>query len=128
MNLKQTFLNYPNKARVFNNILRSQGAMHFICTYFECGIDIDQNNNFGDLETLNQFDMSLYEWFYKGCGMHTSINIPMTNLQDVEKIFDIKIQHENKTKHKIAEYKNTLELVRETHKKFYNEIESYNHN
>jgi len=127
INLKDTLIKYPNKARVFNNILRSQGNIHFVCGYFQEAIDIDQNNNFGDLNTLNQFDMSLYDWFYRGCGMHTSVNIPMNKLEDVEKIFNIKIGHKNKTltKTKAKYNKDTLNLVKETHKKFYNEIENY---
>ncbi len=129
INLKKTLRVYPNKARVFNNILRSQGNIHFITGYFKEAIDISNNNIFGNIKTLNQFDMSLYEWFYRGCGMHTSTNIPMDKLEDVEKLFNIKIPHKNSTpnKEKIkAEYdEETLGLVRSTHKKFYDEIKNY---
>ena len=127
VNLKNTLITYPNKARVFNNILRSQGNIHFICGYFDSSIDIDNNNNFGDLKTLNQFDMSLYEWFYRGCGMHTSYNTPMSELQDIEKLFNIKIGHENKTKNqeKLNYTKKSLKLIQTSHKKFYDEIKNY---
>ncbi len=122
INFKDTLVKYPNKARVFNNILRSQGNTHFITTYFKTYIDPD------DISTLDQFDMSLYEWFYNGCGMDTSINIPMDKLEDVEKLFDIKIGHENKTKTEQVDAiydKEVLELVRISHKKFYDEIDNY---
>jgi len=123
INFKSTLIKYPNKARVFNNILRSQGNIHFVTAYFKYAIVAD------DVNTLDQFDMSLYEWFYNGCGMNTSTNIPMDKLEDVEKLFDIKIGHENKTNAPAyieANYdEETLELVRVSHKKFYDEINNY---
>lgn len=121
INFKDTLIKYPNKARVFNNILRSQGNIHFITSYFDTAIDIDKDNNFGDLTTLDQFDMSLYEFFWKNIGGDTAINIPMNRLDKVEEIFNIKIPHSNKTKNKIeANYDvDTLKLVRKTHEKFY---------
>ncbi len=128
INLKDTLIKYPNKARVFNNILRSQGNIHFVNGYFKEAIDIDKDNIFGNISTLDQFDMSLYEWFYRGCGMHTSTNIPMPKLEDVETLFGIEIGHENKTQTKKANTnynKTTLKLVKLTHKKFYDEINSY---
>jgi hypothetical protein len=128
MNLKETLIKYPNKARVFNNILRSQGNIHFVNGYFDTAIDISRNNEFGDMSTLDQFDMSLYEWFYRGCGMHTSTNIPMDRLEDVEELFGIKICHENKTKPKNIKTnynKATIRQVIEVHKKFYDEINEY---
>jgi len=128
-NLKDTLIKYPNKARVFNNILRSQGNIHFVTGYFKEPIDI-KNNIFGDLETLDQFDMSLYEWFYRGCGMHTSTNIPMNKLEEVESLFDIKIGHQNKTRitennKDIIYNPKSLELVQLIDSKFYNEINNY---
>jgi len=123
INFKNTLIKYPNKTRVFNNILRSQGNIHFINSYFKGYFDTD------DIDTLEQFNMSLYEWYYNGCGMNTSKNIPMEKLEDIEKIFSISIKHNNKTTKKdsiITEYnKETLDLVRNTHKKFYDEISNY---
>ncbi len=75
--------------------------------------------------------MSLYEWFYRGCGMHTSTNIPMDKLTDIEKLFSISIGHENKTKlradnlNKAIYDEEVLKLVQDSHKKFYDEIDNY---
>lgn len=127
-NLKDTLIKFPNKARVFNNILRSQGNAHFVTTYFKEAIDISPDNVFGNIKTLDQFDMSLYEWFYKGAGLDTSINIPIERLDIIEDIFDIKIGHENKTNSKLEiEYTpDVLQELRKTHKKFYDEYNSFN--
>lgn len=122
INLKDTLIKFPNKARVFNNILRSQANIHFVTAYFTEAIQSDKP------ETLEQFNMSLYEWFFRGCGMHTSTNIPIKKLEDIEDLFNIKIGHQNKTKRKDLDVNyddETLKLVRETHKKFYQEIEEY---
>ena len=116
INLKETLIKFPNKARVFNNILRTQSNMHFITGYFTEAIDKDNP------DSLNQFDMSLYEWFYYGCGQETAINIPMNRLDIVEELFDIKIGHANKTsdsKPKEEYEPDVLELIRTTHSKFY---------
>jgi len=127
MNLKETLIKYPNKARVFNNILRSQGNIHFVCAYFKESIDLKAVEQ-GDYKSLEQFDMSLFEWFYRGCGMHTSTNIPMNKLSDVEALFDIEIGHENRTETKKVNSnytRSTLKLVQKIDKKFYHEIENY---
>ncbi len=128
INFKDTLIKFPNKARVFNNVLRSQANIHFVCGYFRGAINISKDNEFSDEPNLKQFDMSLYEWFYNRCGMNTSINIPMDRLQDVENLFGIYIGHENKTKSSsvdVSYNKDTLELVRKTHKKFYDEFDNY---
>jgi len=127
-NLKDTLLRFPNKARVFNNILRSQGNIHFVTGYFKRPIEIGKDNTIYDASSFNQFDMSLYEWFYNGCGMDTSINIPMEKLEDVENLFGITIGHNNKTipKDVDTEYKDeVLTMVRHIDKKFYDEIKEY---
>ncbi|MEA2021889.1 MAG: hypothetical protein U9N08_05385 [Candidatus Caldatribacteriota bacterium] len=128
INLKDTLIKYPNKARVFNNILRSQGNVHFINSYFKGSFDVYKP------ETLEQFNMSLYEWFYRGAGLHTvpeenlismdsmnSMN-SMNNLSKVEEIFDIKLKHlnktaENKPKEEINE--DILKLLHDTHEEFF---------
>jgi len=129
INFKDTLLKYPNKARVFNNVLRSQGNTHFIGGYFTEAIKITPDNVILDESSLDQFDMSLYEWFYKGCGMDTSTNIPMSDLKDVATLFNIDIPHANKTPTKDIDTtydKDILEQVRTTHSKFYKEINDYN--
>jgi hypothetical protein len=122
INFKKTLLQYPNKARVFNNLLRSQAHMHFITGYFQSAFNVDNP------ETLNQFDMSLYEWFWKNVGGENAIFIPMDRLDIVEKIFDIKIPHSNKTSEKKPESKfkeETIKLIEKSHKKFYDMINNF---
>jgi len=122
INFKETLLKFPNKARVFNNLLRSQGNLHFVTGYFTEAIDPSNPLSF------EQFNMSLYEWFWRGCGADTAVNIPMDRLDYVEELFDIKIGHDNKTKDKdlVIEYNDeTLALVRETHKEFYDLYEAF---
>lgn len=116
INMKDTLIKYPNKARVFNNLLRSQGNMHFVTGYFAEAINKEE------LSSYNQFDMSLYEWFFNGCGQDTAINIPMDRLDLVEELFDIKIGHDNKTSDDKPreEYEpEVLALIRTTHSKYY---------
>ena len=123
INFKDTLLKFPNKARVFNNLLRSQGNLHFVTGYFTEAITPE------DPMSYEQFDMSLYEWFWRGCGADSAINIPMDRLDYVEELFDIKIGHENKTSDKkldIAYDEETLALVRETHSEFYDLMDNFN--
>jgi len=125
VNLKDTLIKYPNKAKVFRNLLRSQGHMHFITGYFENDFDINKP------ETMEQFNMSLYEWYWKATGGEEAINIPMNKLSDIEKIFEINIPHVNKTSDKKPESNlsdESLELLRVTHKKFYDMYNSYQNN
>ncbi len=122
INFKDTLLKFPNKAKVFNNLLRSQGNLHFITGYFTEAIDPENQMSY------EQFDMSLYEWFWRGCGADTAINIPMDRLDYVEDLFNIEIGHENKTKDKKIDMDytdETLALVRETHKEFYDLIDNF---
>jgi len=122
VNLKDTLIKYPNKARVFRNLLRSQGHMHFITGYFENDFSVDNP------ETMEQFNMSLYEWFWKATGGEQAINIPMNRLDIIEDIFEIKIPHLNKTsKDKPDNFlsQESIELVRSTHKKFYEIIAKF---
>jgi hypothetical protein len=125
INFKNTLLQYPNKTRVFNNILRSQGNMHFITGYFNSGFSAK------DPDTLNQFDMSLYEWFWKNVGGEDAIFIPMDRLDVIEKIFNIEIPHSNKTpdeKPKKHFTEETLKLINKNHEKFYNMINDFDEN
>jgi len=122
INLKDTLIRYPNKARVFRNLLRSQGNMHFITGYFDSDFHPDKP------ETMAQFDMSLYEWFWKATGGEQAINIPMSRLDIIEDIFEIKIPHLNKTsddKPKVIISPETEELIRNNHTKFYDIISKF---
>lgn len=122
INLKDTLLRFPNKARVFNNILRSQGNMHFVTGYFTEAIDPS------DETTYEQFDMSLFEWFWRGCGADTAVNIPMNNIEYIEGLYDFKIGHENKTpdtKPREEFEPEVLELIRDTHAEFYDLMDAF---
>jgi hypothetical protein len=90
INLKNTLITFPNKARVFRNLLRSQSNMHFITGYFEGDFHPDDNNS------MLQFDMSLYDWFMRPMG-EDCIYVPMKRLDIIEKEFNIKIPHVNQT-------------------------------
>lgn len=116
INFKDTLIKYPNKARVFNNILRTQGHAHFITTYFKCAIDKEKPS------TYNQFDMSLFEWFWLHSGGEVADTIaPMNDLSILEDAFKIKIPHVNKTQSVSNEDfdEETLALIKTTHSKFY---------
>ncbi|RLF26671.1 MAG: hypothetical protein DRN14_06500 [Thermoplasmata archaeon] len=122
INLKDTLLKYPNKARVFNNLLRSQGNAHFVCGYFK------ESFNVNSPETLDQFDMSLYEWFFKNAGLDTATLIPMDRLDIVEDLFDISIGHDNKTnikKRRVRISPEVIGLIRDTHTEYYDTIEEF---
>ena len=119
LNMKDTFINFPNKAKVFRNLLRSQAHMHFVTGYFESDFHPK------DPETLEQFDMSLYEWFLKPMGDNT-IPVSMNRLDIIEDEFQIKIPHINATDPSKIDFnfsKDTVELIKETHKKYYEIIE-----
>jgi len=123
INLKDTLERFPNKARVFRNMLRSQSNLHFITGYFESDFHVD------DPDTMQQFDCSLFEWFWRGAGGEEAFNIPMDRLDIIEDLFEIKIPHANKTpstKPKQTLLPETIELIRETHKDFYSIIEDFN--
>ena len=121
INLKDTLLKYPNKARVFNNILQTQGQAHFIDTYFESNIDPT------DKSTYDQFNMSVFEWYYNATGCGSATNIPMSHLDDLATIFKIKIWHQNKNeKPQVAKLSlESIELIKKTHSKFYKIIDDY---
>jgi len=120
INFKDTLEKFPNKARVFNNILQTQGNIHFITTYFEEPIDYKNN------ETLKQFDMSLFEWFWRHTGGdEADVVVPMNRLDFLEEEFQISISHANKTKNKkeIDIDEDVLDLIKSSHKKFYDMYE-----
>jgi len=116
INFKDTLEKFPNKARVFNNILQTQGNIHFITTYF------DEPVNYKDPKTLEQFDMSLFEWFWKHTGGDEADTIiPMNKLYKLEDELGIKMPHRNKTKNKTEEEidPDVLKLIKKTHNRFY---------
>jgi hypothetical protein len=116
INLKETLTKFPNKARVFNNILQSQGPIHFVTSYFERPIDPK------DPTSLDQFDMSLFEWFWKHAGGWDADHIvPLKNMSKLERDFNINMMHTNKSKKKTDEEitPHTMKIIKKTHKKFY---------
>ena len=116
LNMKETLEKFPNKARVFNNILQSQGPIHFVTSYFKEPINKNNPNS------LDQFDMSLFEWFWEHAGgWEADIIIPMGNMSKLEKDFNISMAHTNKSKKKTNEEidAHTMKLIKKTHKKFY---------
>lgn len=121
LNFKSTLIKFPNKARVFRNVLRSQANMHFITGYFEGDFSPD------NMPSMEQFDCTLYEWFWKNAGGEDAIFVPMDRLDVVEKIFDIKIPHVNKTTDKPeAEFSSrALAMIRGQHFEFYQMIEEF---
>lgn len=121
INFKNTLQRFPNKSRVFRNLLRSQGQMHFVTEYFESDFHPD------DGASMKQFDMNLFEWFHKPMG--ECIYIPMNRLDILEKEFNIKIPHENKTFAKTALLSDSsIEKIKESHRRYYNLIESFDEN
>ena len=125
INMKDTLTKFPNKARVFRNILRSQGHMHFITGYFESDFHPD------DAKTMQQFDMSLFKWFWKAVGGEQAIYIPMDRLDLIEKEFHIIVPHINETdpsKPDIQFTPETIELIKETHKEFYDMLDAFDEN
>jgi hypothetical protein len=124
INMKDTLIKYPNKSRVFRNLLRSQGNMHFITGYFEKDFHPD------DIHSMQQFNMSLYDWFMKPMG-EESIFVPIKRLDIIEKEFNIKIPHLNKTDAKNLNFnfkQETIELIKETHREWYQMIEDFDEN
>jgi hypothetical protein len=120
--IKDTLMKYPNKARVFRNLLRSQSHMHFITGYFESDFSPE------DPETMEQFDCSLYEWFMRPLGKDC-IFIPMDRLDIIEEEFKIKIPHLNKTDPKKPEVDINSEVsstVLKTDKFYYDLIQNFN--
>jgi hypothetical protein len=125
INFKNTLIQYPNKTRVFRNLLRSQANMHFITGYFESDFSLDKP------QTMEQFNTTLYEWFWKSVGGDDAIFIPMNRLDIAEKLFDIKIQHANKTdvdKPKVEFKKSTIKIIKKFHREFYEMIEDFDEN
>ena len=95
MNLKRFFLENPQKADIINSIIQEQEQLHFMMTFFTEVIS---------MENINNFDCSLFDFFWKGTGGDTAQVIPMDeNLSaNVEKIFGFPMNsHENKTDSKI---------------------------
>ncbi len=118
INMKDTLIKYPNKAKVFRNLLRSQANLHFITSYFKTDFRPD------NIQSMKQFDMSLYDWFMRpmGIGTHGVEPVPMNRLDIIEKEFKIKIPHVNKTDAKKIDVKfskDVINLIKETHADWY---------
>jgi len=125
LNFKDTLIKYPNKARVFRNLLRSQSHLHFITSYLKSDFHPD------DLETMEQFNTTLYQWFHDNVIDQDTIFIPMNRLDIVEELFKIKIPHVNKTSDKKPKdefSEGVLDKIKEGHKDWYNMIENFDEN
>jgi hypothetical protein len=124
LNMKEALTTFPNKARVFRNLLRSQSHLHFITSYFE--------NDFHpeDSESMQQFEMNLYSWFMKPMG-DDCIYIPMNRLDIIEKEFHIKIPHINTTSNDKIDFNfspEVINLIKENHKDWYQMIDDFDEN
>lgn len=118
MNLKETLLRDPWRLRLLNTTLRRQGCGNWSSTYILEEPSIDNPSS------LDQFDMSLFEWIYLRMGMDRCINIPLSNMKELEEIFDINLEeYVNPTKNKLIEknYVNndTKDIIRKVDKKYY---------
>jgi len=124
INMKDTLIKFPNKSRVYRNLLRSQGNLHFITSYFESDFYPE------DSQSMEQFNMSLFDWFLKPMGEDT-IFIPMNRLDIIEKEFNIKIPHINRTdpnKIDIDFSPEIIDLIKETHSEYYKMLDTFNEN
>jgi len=124
INMKDTLTKFPNKSRVYRNLLRSQGNMHFITGYFESDFHPD------DPQTMEQFNTSLYEWFLRPMGEDT-IFVPMNRLDIIEKEFGIKIPHLNKTSPERIDFnfsQETIDLIKSTHSEYYQMCDNFDEN
>ena len=92
MNMKSTLLRdlwmIPQLASI---VTRHNAGGNFIGSYFTSALVI------GDLTTFDQFDKSLYAWFYDSMGGDDVTKIPLDNIADLGQIFGIEIDHTNKT-------------------------------
>jgi len=124
LNVRNTLERFPNKSRVFRNLLRSQGNLHFITGYFDSDFHPE------DPKTMEQFDMSLYKWFMNPMGEDT-IFVPMNRLDIIEKEFHIKIPHINKTPENRINFNfspEVINLIKEVDKEYYKMIETFDEN
>ncbi len=122
INFKDTLIKFPNKARVFRNLLRSQAHMHFITGYFEN--DFSPN----DLESMEQFNCTLYDWFMRPMGMDC-IFIPMNRLDVIEDIFKIEIPFINKTKDSKPDIEfspEIIQMIKNNHSDWYDMYNNFN--
>lgn len=127
INMKDTLIKYPEKAMLFRDIFELQTTLHFTGGYLDGGLELTPNKKKVKPESLEQFNMSLYEWFYRGVGLHTSTNVPMEHFSDLCRLFGIKELHDNAVKTDLGTNYNpkTLKKLQKTHQKFYKEIENY---
>jgi len=122
INLRKTLIYFPNKARVFRNLLRSQSNLHFITSYFKS--DFHPN----DEQSMEQFNMSLYDWFHRPLFDKNTIPIPMDRLDIFEEIIGVEIPHENKTDHVKKDFQfsdEVIELIKSTHGYWYNILDNF---
>jgi hypothetical protein len=125
LNMKETLTKFPNKARVFRNLLRSQGHMHFVTGYFKNDFHPDEP------KTMEQFNMNLFTWFWQNVGGDEAIFIPMERLDIIEDLFKIKIPKINETnpnKPDIQFSDEALEIIKRNHANYYKMLEEFDEN
>jgi hypothetical protein len=118
MNLKETFLREPWRIKKIVQKFRKQGCGNWSQTYYTEEPDIKNPSS------LDQFDMSLYEWFFTRMGLDTCKLTPLERINDLETIFDIKlVKVINNNIEPLIEkeyiYSETLELIRNIDSKYY---------
>lgn len=118
MNLKRFFIENPQKADIVNSIIQEQASMHFMMSFFTEVIS-EQN--------INNFDCTLFDFFWRGTGGETAQVIPMDeNMDDlIENIFGFKMgERENITESRITLKKEeiakeTKAIIRVNHELYY---------
>lgn len=90
LNMKHFFGTHKFKRDILNDMLNKQETSHFIFTFFTEQVT-DQN-------TMD-YNFSVFDWFWRGSGGDTATVFPMNEngIKSLEKEFNIKMDHENKT-------------------------------
>lgn len=119
LNMKHFFDTHKFKRDILNSILNEQENLHFMFTFFTEQIS-DHNSH--------EYNFSIFDWFWRGTGGDTATIFPMnkSGIKDLEKEFNMKMSHENKTED--SEYKQVvvsdinseiLQLIRDVDLKYY---------
>jgi len=124
LNMKHFFNTHKFKRDILNSILNEQETQHFMFTFFTEQIT---DENAGD------YNFSVFDWFWRGTGGENATVFPMTKdgIKDIEKEFNITMEHENKTE-VVEEYKpittkdinpEMLQLIRDVDYRYYDMLE-----
>lgn len=120
LNMKHFFNTHTFKRDILNGILNEQETQHFMFTFFT-----EQITD----ETANNYDCSIFDWFWRGTGGDTATVYPMTKdgLAALEEEFNITLGHDNKTEKTstnipvtVADINDdTLKLIEDVDSKYY---------